>query len=91
MTVDVSFAAVGGMICVSRTSYARSLRPSCCRGNDPPEGGIMPHDGKSCQEQTAFRPAPETPATRRIDIIHRVQSHASGSLRQNVARRGQNA
>ena len=31
-------------------------------GTGPPDAGIMPHGGKSCQGQTAFRPALETPA-----------------------------
>lgn len=65
MSVDVSLATVGDTVCVSRASCVRSRRPSCFRRTCQPDAGIMPHGGKSCQGQTAFRPDSETPATRR--------------------------
>jgi hypothetical protein len=98
MNVDVSFATVGDTICVSRTPYVRSRRPSYSRGTGQPGSGIMPHGGKSCQGQTAFRPALETPATRRRGrMLKRRPDQAgprscpSGSLRENIVRRGQGA
>ena len=43
MSVDVSLATAGDMMCVSGASRVRSRRPSCCRGTGPPGAGIMPH------------------------------------------------
>ena len=53
-SVDVSFAAVGETVYVSRASYVWSRGRSNSRGTGSPNGWIMPHDGKSCQGQTAF-------------------------------------
>ena len=43
MSLDGRLATAGDTMCVSQASRVQARRPSCSRGTDPPDGGIMPH------------------------------------------------